>query len=117
MHVSPCPIFASARRRIQLRANADRDSVPSGMAKIRPPKIPVRPPDKVAMLTSALRTYMAQNDSHDVHVLAEIGRRLAEIRDELRHGQWNAWLDREVPFTSRSATNSIQVHHFQTAQP
>ena len=39
----------------------------------------------------------------------EIGRRLVEAKDLLKHGEWLPWLERETDFTDRHAQNYMRI--------
>lgn len=39
----------------------------------------------------------------------EIGRRLAEAKEMLQHGEWLPWLERETPFSERHAQNYMRI--------
>jgi hypothetical protein len=50
--------------------------------------------------------------SRIVEDVAEIGRRLIEVKDIVGHGNWLPWLDREFGWTEQTALNFIHVHNF-----
>ena len=41
--------------------------------------------------------------------ILEIGKRLIEAKDQLSHGEWLNWLEKEVDFTDRSARNFMRL--------
>ena len=40
----------------------------------------------------------------------EIGRRLAEVKKELKHGEWLPWLEKETEFSERTAQRYMKVY-------
>jgi Protein of unknown function (DUF3102) len=50
--------------------------------------------------------------SRIVSDVAEIGRRLIEVKKIVGHGNWLPWLDREFGWTDHTALNFMRVHEF-----
>jgi predicted ATPase len=48
--------------------------------------------------------------SRIVSDVAEIGRRLIEVKKIVGHGNWLPWLDREFGWTDHTALNFMRVH-------
>jgi Protein of unknown function (DUF3102) len=55
--------------------------------------------------------------SRIVSDVAEIGRRLSEVKARVGHGQWLPWLDREFGWTDHTALNFMRVHEYLAANP
>jgi hypothetical protein len=56
--------------------------------------------------TSAIRALLTRT----VKDVAEIGRRLTEVRKIVGHGNWLPWLDREFGWTDQTARNFMRIH-------
>ncbi|MEQ9324182.1 MAG: DUF3102 domain-containing protein [Polyangiaceae bacterium] len=48
---------------------------------------------------------------------AEVGKRLVAVKGELKHGQWQFWLNDHVPFTAATAKRAIQLWHLSQSDP
>ena len=45
-----------------------------------------------------------------VHYVCKIGKKLAEAKAILQHGEWAEWLENEVNFSQRTATNYMKIY-------
>ena len=62
-------------------------------------------PPRVVAITGEINTYKEQAAMS----IWEIGKRLSEAKDLLRHGQWLPWLTRFVDFSERQAQRYIKI--------
>ena len=62
-------------------------------------------PPRVVAITGEINTYKEQAAMS----IWEIGKRLSEAKDLLRHGQWLPWLTRFVDFSERQAQRDIKI--------
>ena len=62
-------------------------------------------PPRVVAITGEINTYKEQAAMS----IWEIGKRLSEAKDLLRHGQWLPWLTRFVDFSERQAQLDIKI--------
>lgn len=68
--------------------------------------MPVR---EIGVITSEIKDIFRQAQSMELMYAVEIGRRLAEAKELLPHGQWGEWLKNEVNFSERSAQRLMKV--------
>lgn len=59
----------------------------------------------IEVITEEINFYKRQAGS----AILEIGKRLAEAKEQLSHGEWLPWLDREVEFSERSAQQYMRL--------
>jgi hypothetical protein len=87
------------------------------LRRISPKPIPRPSSPELTQLTASVRELVRQAARTDVEARVQIGHQLIRVRNLLKHGQWLDWVDREVPFTSRSAENYIKLSHFAHGDP
>ncbi|HHH28938.1 MAG TPA: DUF3102 domain-containing protein [Polyangiaceae bacterium] len=54
---------------------------------------------------------------YSVQARAENGRRLLEVKQRLKHGQWHAYLAKKVPYDRKTADRAIALYHFRQSHP
>lgn len=59
----------------------------------------------IAVITEEINFYKRQAGS----AILEIGKRLAEAKEQLSHGEWLPWLEKEVEFSERSAQQYMRL--------
>jgi hypothetical protein len=64
---------------------------------------------RVRKLTTEILALHTTAERDYAETVVEIGTRLRAVRLLLRHGEWLAWLEMDVPFTAQSATNYIDL--------
>lgn len=67
------------------------------------------PAREIGVITSEIRDICRQAQSMALMYAVEIGRRLAEAKEILPHGEWGKWLKEEVKFSERSARNFMKL--------
>ena len=64
----------------------------------------------IQVVTTEIRTLVSQYRQITVAFAVEIGRRLAEAKSLLQHGEWGDWLRDQVEFSARTATNFMRIY-------
>ena len=72
---------------------------------------------RVVRLTEQINRVQRQTAERVVDAVIEIGRRMAEVRERLDHGQWRAWATEAVPFTTRTIANYTALAGWSDASP
>ena len=67
------------------------------------------PPRTVETVTLEIRTLQHQAQGIILNYAIEIGRRLEEAKAMLPHGEWGAWLKRELDFSKIPLENIKQI--------
>ena len=67
------------------------------------------PPRTVETVTLEIRTLQHQAQGIILNYAIEIGRRLEEAKAMLTHGEWGAWLKRELDFSQSTANNFMRI--------
>lgn len=67
------------------------------------------PPRTVETVTLEIRTLQHQANGIILNYAIEIGRRLEEAKAMLPHGEWGAWLKRELDYSQSTAQNFMKV--------
>ena len=67
------------------------------------------PPRTVETVTLEIRTLQHQAQGIILNYAIEIGRRLEEAKAMLPHGEWGAWLKRELDYSQSTAQNFMRV--------
>ena len=67
------------------------------------------PPRTVETVTLEIRTLQHQANGIILNYAIEIGRRLEEAKAMLPHGEWGAWLKRELDYSQSTAQNFMRV--------
>ena len=71
----------------------------------------------IQQLTGEIRQHHAAANRQSVEARAENGRRLLEVKQRLKHGQWHAYLKTEVPYDRKTADRAINLYHYRQSQP
>jgi hypothetical protein len=71
----------------------------------------------VVALTKSIRERVADAERSDAEARVAIGGMLRELREQIRHGEWERWLESDVPFTPRSAWSYMQLHDWAQRHP
>jgi len=76
-------------------------------------EVPVAPtePTKVDLLKGEILQLVAAANSDAVAARAEVGKKLVDVKGELKHGQWLFWVNDNLPFTAATAKRAIQLWH------
>lgn len=64
----------------------------------------------IADITVEIRTIVRQTQQIILRNAMEIGRRLIEAKELVPHGEWGAYLEREVEFSQSTANNMMQLY-------
>lgn len=96
-----------------LRTNAPR----RGSRRLAAPATGWRADARVVALTDQINRAQRKTAKQVVATVIEIGRRVAEVRERLDHGQWQAWVTEAVPFTPRTLTNYTALATWSAAKP
>ncbi len=67
------------------------------------------PPRTMETVTLEIRTLQHQANGIILNYAIEIGRRLDEAKSMLPHGEWGAWLKRELDYSQSTAQNFMRV--------
>ncbi|MBI9015349.1 MAG: DUF3102 domain-containing protein [Clostridiales bacterium] len=62
------------------------------------------------MIAYEINIIKDQANKYLLHSSIEIGRRLQEAKDMVGHGNWSKWLEEEVNYSQRTASNLIKIH-------
>ena len=88
------------------------------IGKVRP--LPIADPFAdpiIEQLTGEIRQHHAEAHRQSVEARAENGRRLLEVKQRLKHGQWHAYLETEVPYDRKTADRAIHLYHYRQSHP
>lgn len=66
--------------------------------------------ERLEVLTTEIKTIQRQTQQIVLTQAAEIGRRLKEIKSILPHGQWGAYIRRELDYSQSTANNLMRVY-------
>ena len=66
-------------------------------------------PRSIEQVTAEISGIMEQTRRYVLYQVIEVGRRLAEARTMLPHGQWGTWLKESVRFSQSTAGNMIRI--------
>lgn len=88
---------------VELQAQAEEGRL------LREPFAVEAPPRTVETVTLEIRTLQHQAKGIILHYAIEIGRRLEEAKAMLPHGEWGAWLKRELDYSQSTAQNLMKV--------
>jgi hypothetical protein len=89
-----------------------------GVSPIEPPT-PEAPeePSKLEMLKGEILQLEAAANSDRVLARAQVGKKLIEVKVELKHGQWGFWLNDNLPLSAATAKRAIQLWHLSQNDP
>jgi len=62
------------------------------------------------MIAYEINIIKDQANKYLLHSSIEIGRRLKEAKEMVGHGNWLKWLEQEVNYSKRTASNLIKIH-------
>jgi hypothetical protein len=71
----------------------------------------------VPVVTAELSSRLETWNRNDAKTRVAIGQLLAEVKAQMPHGEWLAWLDREMPFSARSAQLFMEIADWAAANP
>ena len=75
-----------------------------------PAVVEIPPPSRtVETVTLEIRTLQHQAQGIILSYAIEIGRRLEEAKAMLPHGEWGAWLKKELDFSQSTAQNFMET--------
>ena len=63
----------------------------------------------INVVTAEIKVIKQEAQAMALNYAVEIGRRLTEAKGLLNHGEWGSWLEKEVEFSARSATNFMRL--------
>lgn len=66
--------------------------------------------ERVAALTTEIKTIQAQTKMIVLSAAVEIGRRLTEVKSMLPHGEWGAYIKKELDYSHSTANNFMRVY-------
>lgn len=66
--------------------------------------------DRLALLATEINTIKSQTQKIMMQASVEIGKRLAEAKGAVGHGNWEAWLQTNVDYSQRTASNLIKIY-------
>ncbi|HHH27507.1 MAG TPA: DUF3102 domain-containing protein [Polyangiaceae bacterium] len=85
--------------------------------EVRPlPLDPFQDPE-IQQLTSEIRQQHLEAHRQSVKARAENGRRLLEVKQRLKHGQWHPYLQTQVPYDRKTADRAINLYHYRQSHP
>lgn len=87
----------------RLLSQAFGEDGPSAAVEVSPPR------RTVETVTLEIRTLQHQAQGIILNYAIEIGRRLEEAKAMLSHGEWGAWLKRELDFSQSTANNFMRI--------
>lgn len=64
----------------------------------------------ISNITEEIQELKAEAQCLIVNYVCKIGKRLAEAKAILQHGEWAEWLESEVNFSQRTATNYMKIY-------
>ena len=82
-----------------------------GVSSVLDPPDAAQEPTVVDVLKGEILQLVAATNSNAVVARAEVGKKLLEVKGELKHGEWLFWLNDHVPFTAATAKRAIQLWH------
>ncbi len=71
----------------------------------------------IRTLTGRILSITQRTGKLNVDARVEIGGILAEVQEQLDHGEWLSWLDESVPFTQRSAHSYMHLREWAAIHP
>lgn len=64
----------------------------------------------ISTITAEIKILQTQAVSMMMSYSIEVGRRLTEAKQLLKHGQWGEWLEKEVEFSQRTANDLMKIY-------
>lgn len=99
-------------------ARPSRTNVPRrGSSRLAASSTGWRADARVIALTEQINRTQRRAAEHVVDAIVQIGRRMAEVRQRLDHGDWETWVREAVPYTSRTVTNYTTLAAWSAERP
>ena len=71
--------------------------------------VPMTAQRDIRTVTVEINTLHRQAQAMTANYAIEIGRRLCEVKEMLKHGEWGDWLKTEVPFSASTAQKLMRI--------